>query len=90
MGAVIAGNPPAKREAAVRELWRRGASLDGPASVPVDLVVAPGPFDLSQPSVGRRWQAGQEDMAAIRLWRASLPAGRGLQVRQPNMLAHAA
>lgn len=32
MGALVAGNPPGRRTAAVREFWRRGASLDGAVS----------------------------------------------------------
>ncbi len=32
MGALIAGNPPGRRTAAVREFWRRGEQSDGPAS----------------------------------------------------------
>ncbi len=32
MAALVAGNPPGRRTAAVREFWRRGALLDGPAS----------------------------------------------------------
>lgn len=32
MGALVAGNPPGRRTAAVREFWRRGEQRDGPAS----------------------------------------------------------
>lgn len=32
MGALIAGNSPGRRTAAVREFWRRGEQSDGPAS----------------------------------------------------------
>lgn len=32
MGALIAGNPPGRRTAAVREFRRRGGQPDGPAS----------------------------------------------------------
>lgn len=32
MGALVAGNPPGRRTDAVREFWRRGTSIDGPAS----------------------------------------------------------
>lgn len=32
MAALVAGNPPGQRTAAVREFWRRGRQLDGPTS----------------------------------------------------------
>ncbi len=32
MAALMAGNPPGQRTAAMREFWRRGEQLDGPAS----------------------------------------------------------
>jgi len=32
MGTLIVGNPPGRRTVPVREFWRRGEQLDGPAS----------------------------------------------------------
>ena len=81
---------------AMHQLWElRNSDVPG-AVYRISYAYQPGEvalkgFDFSHSSIERRWQAGQADMAtAIQLWRASPPQGRGLQVHQPNKLAHAA
>lgn len=81
---------------AMRQLWDLRASPVPGAVYRINYAHQPGEtalkgFDFSQSSLDRRWQAGQADMsAALALWRAEPPSGRGLQVHAPVALAHAA